>query len=548
MTMQRMRHCLVMTVFLAGLCFWGACSGTGPSALPDADVAEDGASPSAEMVAGDAATPDSIPACQEGERSCAGDELLVCSGGAPLLVLDCASHAWTCQEGDCVASGQETTTERTWRERLIKLSVENALEPLELDSYGGWSNAPAGLGTPVAGPYFTVQKLGGRWWFVTPEGHLFLSKGVTDVNYLGANLAEDEHHEFLVARYGDEEAWVAASQQRLQLWGYNSVGPWISASMGQVMPHASIILNAGAYAPRYPGFKVTDFWSEGFAQNCSGQAQAQAAPHIEDPFLLGYFLDNELAWEPNWATSLTLLQNYMDFPSDAPGRSVAVQFLQDHAENAAEFNAVWGTALGDLAEVEGLSSAQLAPTTEDTDRLSREFAVVAFTQYATTAVAALKAVDPNHLVLGCRFHTYHWDELVIEAGNHFDVISQAYYWDVPPVEDVDRVSALVDRPFLLEEFSFKAEDSGYLNIMNFAPVVKTQKDRALAYDGYVQSWMSRPYAVAFHWYKWFDNPTRPDNILAGDNFGLLTPADEPYEPLVTLAAEVNRRVEFWHAP
>jgi agarase len=317
--------------------------------------------------------------------------------------------------------------------------------------------------------------------------------------------------------------------------------------MAQVMPHASIILDSGGHAPRYPGFAVTDYWSAGFAENCTAKAQTLAGPHVEDPLLLGYFLDNELAWEPNWATSLTLLQNYMDFPPDAPGRAVAVEFLQDHAASVVEFNAAWGTDLADLDEAEGLSSAQLAPATEDADRLSKEFAVLAFTQYASTAVAALRTVDPNHLVLGCRFHTYHWDELVVEAGNCFDVISQAHYWDVPPVEDVDRVSALVDRPFLLEEFSFKAEDSGYWNVMNYAPVVKTQKDRALAYDAYVQAWMGRPYAVAFHWYKWFDNPTRPDNILAGDNFGLLTPADDPYEPLVTFAAGVNRRVEFWHA-
>ncbi|MBM4370719.1 MAG: hypothetical protein FJ098_03650 [Deltaproteobacteria bacterium] len=545
--MPTRRSCRELTTLLGCLCFWGACSGPGPSALPDADVAADDASPSTETVAADAVPKDSSPACKAGDRFCAEDDLQVCTGGPPRHALDCAAHGWSCMDGACAAPGAETTTEREWRERLVALSAQNALQPLELDSYGGWVNAPSELGTPVTGQYFTVQKLNGRWWFVTPEGHLFLSKGVTDVSFLGANLAEDVHHEALEAKYGSEEAWVAASQQRLQLWGYNSVGPWISASMGQVMPHASIILDAGGHAPRYPGFAVTDFWSEGFEENCAVKVQALAAPHVEDPRLLGYFLDNELAWEPNWATSLTLLQNYMDFPPDAPGRAVAVQFLQDHAESAAEFNTDWGTALGDLADVEGLSSAQLVPTTENADRLTREFAVVAFTRYATTAVAALKAVDPNHLVLGCRFHTYHWDELVIEAGNHFDVISQAYYWDVPPVEDVDRVSALVDRPFLLEEFSFKAEDSGYWNVKNFAPVVPTQKDRALAYEGYVRSWMSRPYAVAYHWYKWFDNPANPDDLLSGDNFGLLTPGDEPYEPLVTLVAEVNRQVELWHA-
>jgi agarase len=485
--------------------------------------------------------------CHGGEPFCVDTELRICVGGEDTVVLDCLPHGWHCLSGGCVAQEEETEPESMWRQRLVRLSLENAAESQVLDSYGGWVNAPESLGTPVAHAYFTVQKLDGRWWFVTPEGHVFLSKGVTDVNFLGANLAHDEHHALLVDKYGTEDVWAEASRQDLLRWSFNTVGPWSSASMAQRMSHATIILDSAGHAPRHPGFTVTDYWSEGFADHAAKVAQERAAPFAEDARLLGFFLDNELAWEANWHTAKSLLQNYMDFPPDAPGRARAVAFLKEMSDSVASFNTLWGTSIGEWSEVDTLTSSSLVPATVESLAATRAFAVEAFRQYASVAIPALKAVAPNHLVLGCRFYNAHWDELLIESGKWFDVVSLAYYESVPPVEDIDRVFPLADKPFLLEEFSFKANDSGYWNIMNYAPVVETQKERALGYHDYVQTWMSRPYAVAFHWYKWMDNPTKPDNILAGDNFGLRTPADEPYLPLVTLAAEVNRRVEFWHA-
>ncbi len=74
----------------------------------------------------------------------------------------------------------------------------------------------------------------------------------------------------------------------------------------------------------------------------------------------------------------------------------------------------------------------------------------------------------------------------------------------------------------------------------------TQKDRALAYDDYVEGFMRRPWAVGYHWYKWFDNPPVEGDFLSGDNFGLMNYQDEPYEDFVQHAREVNRRVERWH--
>jgi alpha-glucosidase (family GH31 glycosyl hydrolase) len=446
-----------------------------------------------------------------------------------------------------VSTAGETATQAAWRTRLDDLRLENTCAPVELDAYGGWKNAPASLGQPEPGQWFRVARRGGAWWFITPDGHPYLSKGVTDVTWQAFQPGGDADPQ-VAGKYAGEDAWGDAAEARLKAWRFNSVGPWSSPSMGGRVPHASVILDSAMWAPKYtPESVLTDFWSEGFAQHAARVAEERAGPLVDDRWLLGFFLDNELPWEPNWATELTVLQLCAGFPADAPGRIEALQFLREQAGTLDAFQATWGKALADWDSLQDLTSKELAPGTEAARAVTQAFQVHAFRRYAEVAVAALRAVDPHHLVLGCRFFSYPGDALFLEAAQHFDVISLAYYWDTPPVPDVDRVWPQLDKPVFLEEFSFKARDSGLPNVWNFAPVVETQEDRALAYDAYVRAWMERPYAVGYHWYKWLDNPLVKENPFRGDNFGLLDSLDEPYLPLVTLAAEVNGRVEAWHS-
>ncbi|HPE42192.1 MAG TPA: hypothetical protein PKZ34_03805, partial [Thermotogota bacterium] len=72
------------------------------------------------------------------------------------------------------------------------------------------------------------------------------------MNWLGATLSTDSFHDLLVQKYGDEETWADVSLKRVQEWGFNTVGPWTSASMAKRMTHSIIILDmAGAGGPRH---------------------------------------------------------------------------------------------------------------------------------------------------------------------------------------------------------------------------------------------------------------------------------------------------------
>ena len=214
--------------------------------------------------------------------------------------------------------------------RLAALKEENAAAPLELDSYGGWANAPASLSAPSPGGFFRVAKLGGAWWFITPDGHPFVSKGVTDVNWLGATLSPGPFHDLLVKKYGGEAAWAAASEKRVRDWGFNTIGPWSSGSMATRMTHSVIILDVGGGGgPRYPNAVVTDYFDPAFAEHAAAMAAQRAAPHVDDKKLLGYFLDNEVVWgADHFRTNQSLLQLYLAFPEGASGRAEALRHLR----------------------------------------------------------------------------------------------------------------------------------------------------------------------------------------------------------------------------
>lgn len=432
--------------------------------------------------------------------------------------------------------------------RLEALRQQNLSDPIQLDSFGGWVNAPESLGKPQPGDYFRVKKLGGAWWFITPDGHPFVSKAVTDVSWLGATLSPGPFHDIIVEKYGDESTWVGGAKKRLLDWGFNSVGPWSSASIAGKFSHAIIILDMGSgLGPRHPKSVVTDYWDPAFAAHAAKMAQERAAPHATDKNLIGYFLDNEIVWgQDHFLTKWSLLQWYSSFPLDAPGRVEAMRVVQEAAGSIEQFNATWETEIEDWDALAELGPREFRPRNEAAHAVTDTFKFLAFEKYVTISNQAVRAVDPNHLILGCRFHNYPGDAMIKKAAQHFDVISMAFYEPLPPVEEIDAVFAEVDKPFLIEEWTFKSADSGIDNPQGiYAPDVRTEAERCLAYDVYVERFMRRPYGIGYHWYKWMDNPLVPER--KGDNCGLIRPKDEPYQGFVEYISEVNRRVERWHA-
>jgi len=93
-----------------------------------------------------------------------------------------------------------------------------------LDEYGGLLS----IKSEETG-FFRLEKLHGRWWFITPKGHPFLSIGVNHADY-----KED-----------DSDGFVGFVVRYLRDWGFNTIGWSQELVGGRWADPESILRDAG---------------------------------------------------------------------------------------------------------------------------------------------------------------------------------------------------------------------------------------------------------------------------------------------------------------
>lgn len=181
----------------------------------------------------------------------------------------------------------------------------------ERSRYGGWLAGPKLEATG----HFRTEKVAGTWWLVDPEGHLFWSHGITGVHTRGGTTkVTGREHYFeaipdafldkkglglgavnLRAKYGADWRTQAAelAHQRLRSWGMNTIANWSDMAVcaqGRT-PYVVAIHygwdKAAARAWKDPAL---------LRQALSRCLQSERGTTSEDPWCIGYFVDNELRW------------------------------------------------------------------------------------------------------------------------------------------------------------------------------------------------------------------------------------------------------------
>lgn len=387
----------------------------------------------------------------------------------------------------------------------------------DLDQYGGW-RGQSGKKTG----FFHVEQTGNRWWLITPEGHAFYM--------LSMACVPDSH----LPRY--------------KMWGFNTVdkqpdSPDSKRNMPYTREVKFLRLGKDLPIPIKPGLPpwVTfpDVFDPAWAEKCDQLAQQALKPYANDPWQIGYFIDNE----PNfggWYEAVTRTSK------DAPFRKafveVARKYYADKPEQLAkDWKAFDATKVDDLLDVKGKAPAlpELAAAWE---------AVVAEKAFGTIEAAARKA-DPNHLNLGTRMINAAPPSpgVLIAMGRHCDVISMNLYslfsdrlltqmFTVLPA-----VHACTQKPLMTSEFTFRGGDTRCPNTIGAPPTVPTQADRGVGYLSYVSAVASLPFHVGVNWYKYGDdNLELPWGGYAEDcNFGVVDGENRPYAALVSAMRLVN---------
>ncbi len=104
----------------------------------------------------------------------------------------------------------------------------------------------------------------------------------------------------------------------------------------------------------------------------------------------------------------------------------------------------------------------------------------------------------------------------------------------------DRLDAMVQKPVMITEFSWRAMEnrSGNRNTLGADVTVPAQHDRAERSARFVPALMARPFVVGMHWFQWADEPVHGRDLDGEDShYGHVDWQDQAYEELANAAAK-----------
>ena len=447
-----------------------------------------------------------------------------------------------------VALGQLPAGSYTMQWSAAGIADQRSIQVLDpphapLDRYGGWADLDG-----EATGFFHTQQIDQRWWLVDPAGHRFFSTGCNGVNEQGTGspaLGYSPYRRANVALYGgDDNLWAATAISRLRLWGFNTLGSWsseLAESAGMPYTH---ILNIGRLATsqqmtrpgpgRSPWSWFPDVFAEDFVAGAKRVAASECAPRKDDPLLVGYFLDNEFSWDGLWEAVFTTEPN-------SACRNAFVQCAKGLFATVADLRAVAPTvqSFDDLRKLQ----EPLPGNKEWRDAWLETVSE----QYYSVTTAAIRAVDPNHLIISQRYAGHTPDPSARAAGRHCDVVCMNFYNDGVAYgistnlqTRFAELAELTGKPMLIGEWSFKAMDSSLPNVRGAATPVETQQDRAIGYASFLATAAANPYLVGAHWFIHSDQPLEGRGDGENSNYGLVDQTDRPYPELVTATSFMNR--------
>jgi hypothetical protein len=407
--------------------------------------------------------------------------------------------------------------------------------------------APAQAETKAG--FFRVANVDGVWWWIAPDGSRFFSRGVNHVSFDGDFAPTRGHSPYkrvVEKKYGTRDAWAREAAKRLRAWGFNTVASWSSDEMQtQKLAYTVVADLAKAGGFDFSSGSMPDMFAPAFERAVGEQARRVCEPRKNDPWLLGYFTDNELRWTPDQRSPRSLFDIYLELPPDAPGKQALVRMLRERFATVEAFNQAWGTTLGSLDELAALE--QLPAGRKIAADVHRAFMREVARRYFKVAHDAVRAVDPNHLILGSRFAGHAPDGVIAMMKPYVDVVSFNDYGGHAPGNKLQRIHTATGLPVLLGEFSFRAKFSGLPNTIGPGPIVKSQQERAQGYERYVTALARMPFVVGFHWFKYADEP--PDGRFDGENgnYGVVRNDDEVWTALADGMKRVNSRIDTLHA-
>ncbi|MDZ7371047.1 MAG: hypothetical protein ONB12_07755 [candidate division KSB1 bacterium] len=458
----------------------------------------------------------------------------------------------------------KTRDERQLSEDLTALvkATDNAQFPDDWSSYGGWKGKRfTGTG------FFRVVK-DDRWWLVDPEGYAFFSVGmdVSVPSSFGPVSGMEDLFEWLpdstsiykpalggrggqlaasfltanwIRVFGSdwEQKWRQTTRGLLVQCRFNTIGNWSdmglikSAKLPYVwplrgFPSTRVLLYRDFPDVFSPEYKEA---SEKFAR--------QILDFKDDPFLIGYFLDNE----PLWAFGQNNIASEMLATTTiSESRKQLVAWLRSrYSGDVSRFSSAWQRPFSSFEELLSTAILDAAKLSPQAEKDLWEFSALMVDEYLRLPCEALRRLDPHHLNLGIR---YAWisSDLCYVGGKYFDVFSINSYTERPDPATVAEIARRSGRPVMIGEFHHGAIDRG-LPSTGIRGVV-SQAERGVAYRYYVEQAAAQPDLVGVHYFQLNDQPILGRFDGENYNIGLVDICNRPYPELMEAMTRTNEAI------
>ncbi len=398
--------------------------------------------------------------------------------------------------------------------------------------------------------YITVKNIQGKWWLINQDGNPFFSIGMNNILPEDNEAKLGARHYNAMKKFKNLQDWTIETINLLTNIGYNTIGCWSSP----LIYNQKILYTIVIEDPQSGLFKLIDIFGPNFEKIIDRAVTRFCLPHKDDPYLMGYFLGNDLFWYGDYAYytghNSYLFDRYFDLPASSPGKKKVAEFLQDYYKNISNFNNNWGTNFTEFSQITRTSLYQY--TIKDLNTLRVEFLKIVAEHFYSVLHDKIRAVDPSHLIFSDRYANSVPEEVLKIGSKYCDIVSINYYKNLPDIDKkfLAALSFISGKPVIISEFTFRSMDntSELKNVVGPDTTVSNQQERADHFKKYAMAFAELPFIVGYHWFQFFDEP-QDGRVSDGEDsdYGIFDQFDRPYSLLIEAMKNTNPKIESIHS-